>query len=72
MYQVQVPFQTNGCDCGVYLLWQLRHILELGRVVNDMQALPVDLQVTGNISSKRLRLVQEILDDCNYRVFEQY
>ncbi|KAJ3764681.1 hypothetical protein FB446DRAFT_710118, partial [Lentinula raphanica] len=35
MSLAEVPFQDNTCDCGVHILWHLKHVLHYGQVWDD-------------------------------------
>lgn len=63
MTLLQVPFQPNDYDCGVHTLWHLKHVLHF-RLVQGERCLSNHLQFTNNMAGKRLRLAQEMLDDC--------
>lgn len=59
----QVPFQPNHFDCGIHTLWHLKHVLTFHEV-QGKDCLSNGLSFTDNMAGKRLRLAQEILDDC--------
>ncbi|KAF5354345.1 hypothetical protein D9757_014334 [Collybiopsis confluens] len=58
-----VHFQPNAHDCGVHMLWHLRHILEFRQIRLGVECSPVHLRFTDNMVGKRLRLAQEIAED---------
>ncbi|KAE9384536.1 cysteine proteinase [Gymnopus androsaceus JB14] len=60
---VEVPFQPNCFDCGVHVLWHLQHVLQFGTVQND--CVSPRWKFSSDMIGKRLRLAQEILDDCS-------
>ena len=60
---LQVPFQPNHFDCGVHMLWHLQHVLAF-REVQEEGCLLSQLRFTNDMVGKRLRLAQEMLDDC--------
>ncbi|THU98886.1 cysteine proteinase [Dendrothele bispora CBS 962.96] len=64
---VEVPLQPNGYDCGVHMLWHLYHIVNFGHVQPLNSKIPKPHQFADNMVAKRLRLVQEILDDAGFR-----
>jgi hypothetical protein len=45
-------------DCGVYMLWHLKHIIELGTVQPENEG---HLCFTQDMGGQRLRLAQEIM-----------
>ncbi|KAE9389074.1 hypothetical protein BT96DRAFT_947147 [Gymnopus androsaceus JB14] len=59
----KVPFQPNTYDCGIHMLWHLKHIIELGVVDGSLHATH-NLQFTNDMS--------ELLDEgyiqllCNF------
>ncbi|KAF5370494.1 hypothetical protein D9757_013117 [Collybiopsis confluens] len=62
----KVSFQPNSCDCGVHLLWHLRHVLEYRQITLDHGVGEGELghlAFTRNMVGKRLRLAREMLDD---------
>lgn len=61
---MQVPFQPNAYDCGVHTLWHLQHVLHF-RQVQGERCLSNVLRFSENMVGKRLRLAQEMLDDCH-------
>ncbi|KAF5375771.1 hypothetical protein D9757_009016 [Collybiopsis confluens] len=58
----KVPFQSNNFDCGVHTLWHLQHVISFGFVHEDCEVL--DARFTSNMVGKRVKLAQEVLDDC--------
>ncbi|THU96691.1 cysteine proteinase [Dendrothele bispora CBS 962.96] len=64
---VEVPLQPNSYDCGIHTLWHLYHIINFGGLKNE-SVLPAQHRFTENMVGKRLRLVQEILDDAGFRL----
>ncbi|KAF5369731.1 hypothetical protein D9757_011998 [Collybiopsis confluens] len=62
----KVCFQPNSFDCGVHLLWHLRHVLEFRQVLpshgHGDESLG-HLAFTNNMVGKCLRLAREMLDD---------
>ena len=61
---MQAFFQPNTYNCGVHLLWHLRHIIEFKRVKVQDDGDLGGLAFTDNMSGKRLWLAEELLDDC--------
>ncbi|KAF5374574.1 hypothetical protein D9757_007131 [Collybiopsis confluens] len=59
----QVHFQPNSHDCGVHLLWHLRHLLEFRQIKLGDECQPRHLRFKDNMAGKRLRLAQEMLMD---------
>ncbi|KAF5373396.1 hypothetical protein D9757_009772 [Collybiopsis confluens] len=59
----EVYFQPNNYDCGIHLLWHLRHILEFRQIQLGDKCRPNHLKFTDNMVGKRLRLAQEMLLD---------
>ena len=59
----QVHFQPNAYDCGVHMLWHLRHLLEFRQIKLSDDCSVSQLQFTDNMVAKRLRLAQEMVED---------
>ncbi|KAF5381821.1 hypothetical protein D9757_008317 [Collybiopsis confluens] len=62
----KVHFQPNSYDCGVHLLWHLRHLLQFQQIELGDNCLPRHLRFTNDMVSKRLRLAQEMLADAGF------
>ncbi|KAF5344434.1 hypothetical protein D9757_015436 [Collybiopsis confluens] len=61
----EVYFQPNAYDCGVHILWHLRHIIEFRQIRNKQEHHCEDrFSFRDNMAGKRLRLAQDILRDC--------
>ncbi|KAF5361202.1 hypothetical protein D9757_013605 [Collybiopsis confluens] len=58
-----VHFQANTYDCGVHMLWHLRHILEFRQVMLGAKCSTSHLRFSDNMVGKRLRLALEIVED---------
>ncbi|KAF5378054.1 hypothetical protein D9757_011534 [Collybiopsis confluens] len=56
-------FKPNSYDCGVHMLWHLRHILEFHRIALGRKCHPSHLKFTDDMVGKRLRLAQEMFED---------
>ncbi|KAF5382233.1 hypothetical protein D9757_008919 [Collybiopsis confluens] len=52
----EVHFQPNSYDCGVHMLWHLRHILEFRHITPGHKCRPSHLKFTNNMVGKRLRV----------------
>ncbi|KAF5384608.1 hypothetical protein D9757_007521 [Collybiopsis confluens] len=59
----KVHFQPNSYDCGIHLLWHLRHLLEFRQIKLEDDCQPRHLRFTDDMGGKRLRLAQEMLVD---------
>ncbi|KAF5364876.1 hypothetical protein D9757_013038 [Collybiopsis confluens] len=59
----KVHFQANSHDCGVHMLWHLKHLLEFRQVRLGPECSQAHLRFNDNMAGKRLRLVQEMLLD---------
>ncbi|KAF5339520.1 hypothetical protein D9757_015107 [Collybiopsis confluens] len=59
----KVHFQANSYDCGVHMLWHLRHLLEFRQVRVGAQCSSGHLRFNDSMAGKRLRLAQEMLTD---------
>ncbi|KAF5367322.1 hypothetical protein D9757_010090 [Collybiopsis confluens] len=60
----KVHFQPNVYDCGVHTLWHLQHVLEFRQICLGRTCCSEWLSFTDNMVGKRMRLAQEILQDC--------
>ncbi|KAF5339940.1 hypothetical protein D9757_014437 [Collybiopsis confluens] len=58
-----VHFQPNSYDCGVHLLWHLRHLLEFRQIKLADDCQPSHLRFTDDMVGKRLRMAEEMLLD---------
>ncbi|KAJ3968321.1 hypothetical protein EV361DRAFT_870938 [Lentinula raphanica] len=59
----RVPFQPDDYDCGVHTLWHLKHILAYREITLGGQSKEDCLSFTQDMTGKRLRLAQELLQD---------
>ncbi|KAJ3754293.1 hypothetical protein EV360DRAFT_86973 [Lentinula raphanica] len=59
----EVPFQPNAFDCGVHMLWHLKHVLEYRTITLGKQSRADNLSFSRDMAGKRFRLAQELLQD---------
>ncbi|THU80309.1 hypothetical protein K435DRAFT_809984, partial [Dendrothele bispora CBS 962.96] len=59
-------FQVNGADCGVHVLWHLKRLIEADAV--DAVLGDIELEATGDLIGKRLKLAEEIIRDVGLNV----
>jgi hypothetical protein len=61
----QVPFQPNQHDCGMHMLWHLKHIIEFGRILGWDESIG-DLRFDRDMVGRRLRLAHELIAESTY------
>lgn len=58
---VQVPYQQNGSDCGIYTIMFARHLMEADEVNSNTIALDDQIpDTTPNLDFFRLKFLDEV------------